>query len=194
MPVCALKSQFRSFWSFFFAQAPVLGSQVPFFFFSKRREIQKNKRSNFLGNTLALVARAIRNTIRANRFAIENPIFIVRQADSHESLEFPIHANHPIRANRANRFARITPLRRSPWWRTAPLKSPLRGPRSLGTRAFFAVSCAVSFPAFRDGGLVLYVGPAWRACRRRNLNHAQTRGVAKTGGIGIRSVRNDLPF
>ena len=44
-------------------------------------------------------------------FAIETPIFIARQADSHESLEFPIRANHPIRANRANRFARITPLR-----------------------------------------------------------------------------------
>ena len=44
-------------------------------------------------------------------FAIETPIFTVRQADSHESLEFPIRANHPIRANRANRFARITPLR-----------------------------------------------------------------------------------
>ena len=44
-------------------------------------------------------------------FAIETPIFVARQADSHESLEFPIRANHPIRANRANRFARITPLR-----------------------------------------------------------------------------------
>ena len=43
-------------------------------------------------------------------FASETPIFIVRQADSHESLEFPIRANHPIRANRANRFVRITPL------------------------------------------------------------------------------------
>ena len=36
---------------------------------------------------------------------------MARQADSPESLEFPIRANHPIRANRANRFARITPLR-----------------------------------------------------------------------------------
>ena len=44
-------------------------------------------------------------------FAIETPIFIARQADSHEPLEFPIRANHAIRANRANRFARITPLR-----------------------------------------------------------------------------------
>ena len=43
-------------------------------------------------------------------FAIGTPIFIARQADSHESLEFPIRANHPIRANRANRFARITRL------------------------------------------------------------------------------------
>ena len=40
-------------------------------------------------------------------FAIETPIFIACQADSHESLQFPIRANHPIRANR---FARITLL------------------------------------------------------------------------------------
>ena len=64
---------------------------------------------------LNLVAHAIRNAIRANRFAriIRNwtPIFIACPADSHESLEFPIRANHPIRANRANRFARIMPLR-----------------------------------------------------------------------------------
>ena len=42
-----------------------------------------------------LVARAIRNAIRARvdsreSFAIETPIFIARQADSPESLEFPI--------------------------------------------------------------------------------------------------------
>ena len=44
-----------------------------------------------------LVARAIRNaSIRANRFAIETPIFIAHQADSPESLEF--------------RFERIVPL------------------------------------------------------------------------------------
>ena len=36
---------------------------------------------------------------------------MARQADSPKSFEFPIRANHPIRANRANRFARITPLR-----------------------------------------------------------------------------------
>ena len=42
-------------------------------------------------------------------FAIATPVFIARQADSHESLEFP------IRANRANRFARITPLRLKPF-------------------------------------------------------------------------------
>ena len=55
-----------------------------------------------------LVAWAMRNAIRANRFAqiafaIETPIFIARQADSHEPLEFPIRANHLIRAIRANR-------------------------------------------------------------------------------------------
>ena len=58
--------------------------------------------------------RAIRNAIRRidsrESFAIEIPIFVACQADSPESLEFPIRANHPIRANRANRFARITPL------------------------------------------------------------------------------------
>ena len=41
-------------------------------------------------------------------FAIETPIFIARQADSHDLLEYPIRASHPIRANRAHRFARIT--------------------------------------------------------------------------------------
>ena len=43
-------------------------------------------------------------------FAIETSIFIARQADSPESLEFPIRENHLIRTNRANRSARITPL------------------------------------------------------------------------------------
>ena len=38
-------------------------------------------------------------------FAIETPIFIALQADSHESLEFPIRVNRVSRANRANRFA-----------------------------------------------------------------------------------------
>ena len=74
---------------------------------------QNRNRGTFAKTTLFrnrpfLVARAIRNAIRANRFAIETPLFIARQADSHESFEF--RANHPIRANRANRFARITPL------------------------------------------------------------------------------------
>ena len=54
-----------------------------------------------------LVTRAIRNDSR-EACATETPIFIARQADSHESLEFPIRADHP---NRANRFVRITPLR-----------------------------------------------------------------------------------
>ena len=51
-----------------------------------------------------------RESIRANHLQLTPLFFIARQADSHESLEFPICANHPIRANRANRFARITPL------------------------------------------------------------------------------------
>ena len=41
-----------------------------------------------------LVALAIRNAICANRFAIDAPMFITRQADSPESVEFPIRANH----------------------------------------------------------------------------------------------------
>ena len=52
-----------------------------------------------------------RESIRANRVAIETLFFIAHHADSHESLEFPIRANRVIRANCANRFARITPLR-----------------------------------------------------------------------------------
>ena len=51
-----------------------------------------------------------RESIRENYSQLKTPIFIARQAASHESLEFPIRANHPILANRANRFARITPL------------------------------------------------------------------------------------
>ena len=70
------------------------------------------------------MAQAIRNAIRANRFArficnFQIPIFKARQADSRESLEFPIR----IRANRANRFARVTPLRRRRADRKAKLKS-----------------------------------------------------------------------
>ena len=43
-----------------------------------------------------------RESIRANRFAIETRIFIARQADSHESLEFPIRANHATKFLRKN--------------------------------------------------------------------------------------------
>ena len=66
--------------------------------------------------------------------AIETPIFIELQADSPESLEFPIRANDPIRANRANRFARI-------------IMMPLRaGPLSGATRAYRGVGgCKVFF-------------------------------------------------
>ena len=48
---------------------------------------------------LRLVARAIRNAIRANRFAIETPIFKARQTDAPESLDFSIRANHRIRGS-----------------------------------------------------------------------------------------------
>ena len=46
-----------------------------------------------------LVARAIHNAIRANRFALEIPIFIARQADSHEPLEFTIRASHATKGH-----------------------------------------------------------------------------------------------
>ena len=51
-----------------------------------------------------------RESIRANHSRLTPRLLKARRADSPESLEFPIRANHPIRANRANRFARITPL------------------------------------------------------------------------------------
>ena len=62
------------------------------------------------------MARAIRNAIRANRFARiirnSNPYFysanrLIRT--NHSNFRF-MQANQPICANRANRFARITPL------------------------------------------------------------------------------------
>ena len=54
-------------------------------------------------DSLSGTRRVIRNAIRAKRFA-RIPIIIARQAGSpdSESLEFPICANHPIRASRAN--------------------------------------------------------------------------------------------
>ena len=52
-----------------------------------------------------LVARAFSQRDSRESFAIETLIFIARQADSHESLEFPIRANRVIRVNLANRFA-----------------------------------------------------------------------------------------
>ena len=51
-----------------------------------------------------------RDSVRENHSQFK-PLFLKRKsADSHESLEFTIRANHPIRALRANRFARLTPL------------------------------------------------------------------------------------
>ena len=57
-----------------------------------------------------------RESIRANHSQFETPIFIARQADSPESLEFPIRANHPIRANRANRFGESRHYAKSYFW------------------------------------------------------------------------------
>ena len=61
-----------------------------------------------------LVARAIRNAMRSRidsreSFAIKTLVFIARQADSHESLEFPIPGDsrecESCESIRANRFA-----------------------------------------------------------------------------------------
>ena len=73
--------------------------------------------------------------------AIQNPIFIAFQADSPESLEFPIRANHPIRANRANRVIRAnhaTECRKSQPFPASRGKSQLRSTelRDLGALNF----------------------------------------------------------
>ena len=55
-------------------------------------------------------------TVTPQTVTWNSPDFIAHQADSPESLEFPICAN------RANRFARITPLRpKLPFYKTALL-------------------------------------------------------------------------
>ena len=87
-----------------------------------------------------LVARAIR-TKRFTRidsresFAIEAPIFIARQADSPESLEFPIRANHATKPNierpLQGREIRVTAAPGPPSTRSADFflwgkKSPVR--------------------------------------------------------------------
>ena len=72
-----------------------------------KREFANFKRLSGTGDS----QRDSHGSIRANHSQLKPLLLIARQADSHESLEFPIRANHPIRANRANRFARITPLR-----------------------------------------------------------------------------------
>ena len=85
----------------------------------------------------SLVARAIRNAIRANRFtridsresfAIETPILIARQADSPESLEFSIRANHATKG--ARRGGRT--LRRATW-RASAFQVPSMTPPLLRT-------------------------------------------------------------
>ena len=54
------------------------------------------------------------DSIRANHSQLKPHILIALQADSPAlTFGFPIRANHPTHANRANRFARITPLSES---------------------------------------------------------------------------------
>ena len=91
--------------SYSFSPLPILGDETSFGSSGNGVDTQ-------MGSDLSGTGDSQRDSRES--FAIETPIFIARQADSHESLEFPIRANHPIRANRANRFARITPLRSGP--------------------------------------------------------------------------------
>ena len=70
-----------------------------------------------------------RESVRTNHVQL-NPYFLARQADSRESLECPIRANHPVRANRANRFARITPLSLPPIHGLCAFFKPLLTPVS----------------------------------------------------------------
>ena len=82
---------------------------------NKTRNPPKNESSpkvvqKLVSGSTADSQRDSRESIRES-FAMKTPIFIACQADSPESLEFPIRANQPIRANRVNRLARITPLR-----------------------------------------------------------------------------------
>ena len=65
---------------------------------------------------MLLVAQAIRNTIRANRFARIirnwNTYFYSpsrqTQADSRESLEFPIRANHATKPERSKLLTKLS--------------------------------------------------------------------------------------
>ena len=71
-------------------------------------------------------------------------IFIARQADSPESLEFPICANHPIRANHATKERKMAllrgalgakrPLRGAFCDQFCSQRGPLRGPRVASQR------------------------------------------------------------
>ena len=82
--------------------------------------MQARREKKLLKSTLGELCRSLisgtgdsqrdsRESIRASHSQLKPLLSVVaHQADSPESLEFPIRANHPIRANRANRFA---PLR-----------------------------------------------------------------------------------
>ena len=77
-------------------------------------EIPMKQLSQFRPN---LVARAIRTRFARidsrEPFANETPISIARRADSHESLEFPIRANHATkRPNICHSFSKFVPSNR----------------------------------------------------------------------------------
>ena len=96
------------------------------------------------GNRIVrLVARAIRNAIRANRFTIETPIFRARQADSHESHEFPIRANH---ATKIVRFCGGETYYR------APPPKPFGRPQKVGFVRSVPVSSKENDMACTGGG------------------------------------------
>ena len=76
----------------------------------KGREIWRQK---LFWGAPNLVARAIRNAIDSREsFAIEAPIFTACQAESHESLEFPIpgDSRESIRANHATKAPKFGPI------------------------------------------------------------------------------------
>ena len=64
--------------------------------------LKSNPRREFHSDTVCTDLGGTGDSQRDSResFAIDNPIFTARQADSPESLKFPIRANHPIRGNR----------------------------------------------------------------------------------------------
>ena len=126
---------------------------VVFFIVFRQRQEKKIRTYDILcrspAGSLGLFATRFARIDSRESFAIETPIFIARHADSQESLEFPIRANHPIRANRANRFARITPLSAGVSPRSA---GPILGVHSTphGPAKVLLAACRRSGPTARS--------------------------------------------